>query len=122
MTSITDFVDENQRVNVGKYRQALRDAGEACNSCNGFISHPNGSPTVCYNCRTLSSREQMANDQCVRCPNCGHEFNVWQHTDYYLLWDSGTHPVECTECNTQFDIQTQITYTFVSPAMKDHNG
>ena len=63
MTSINDFVDENQRVDVGKYRQALRDAGESCNSCDGYISHPNGSPTVCYNCRTLDTREQMVNSQ-----------------------------------------------------------
>lgn len=122
MTSINDFLDENNRVNWGAYRQAQRDAGESCNRCDGFIAHPNGNTTVCYNCRTLDSREKMPDSQYVRCPKCSHEFNVWDNTDYYMLWDAGHHPVICTECDTEFDIETRVTFTFISPAMTGHDA
>jgi len=51
----------------------------------------------------------------IRCPKC----KVAAHSvdGYYVfeVHDEGTHDVYCPRCRHGFDVETEITRTFVSP-------
>lgn len=97
--------------------QARKDKGEICQrkGCNGFMLWPKGHPQTCDNCKNIDAPKELHHPGDVRCPKCGYHWRVGDGDDYEV-YQEGTHDVTCPDCETEFEVTTWVSYTFVSPA------
>jgi hypothetical protein len=101
------------------YRGAQVAAGEVCQKCHqhifSFFGIPTAGPRLCGECKALAEDAGEVNSSSyVRCPACGHQmgtngFDGELHSD-------GTHDVSCGECDHDFEVTTNVSFSFESPA------
>lgn len=65
--------------------------------------------------RTTKKIGEVSHGDYIRCPACGSRIVVHDGDSYELLSD-GEHEVMCNECEFEFEITTDVTYAFTSPA------
>ena len=53
----------------------------------------------------------------LRCPDCGHLFSAEDYNDA-TIFTSGLHDALCPKCGGDFEIETAISYSWVSPPKK----
>lgn len=91
--------------------------GKICqrNGCNRFVMWSKGVPQTCEDCKRLDKPEELHHPSDVRCPKCGHHWRIGDGDDYEV-YGEGTHDLTCPECETDFEVTTWVSHTFVSPA------
>ena len=94
------------------------DGFEKCIDCRGLIITPGPSPDGrCFDCREAhDDDEAICLNKNVRCPACRNYFDP-HASEYYTLLEYGDHDVICPECDYEFEIETNIEWSFDSPAM-----
>lgn len=102
-------------------QKARRDAevanGHVCRRCGAWIfrwKYP-GHPQECVDCMATASDEECTHSSFLRCPACGHQWDWCDHAPDDLL-EEGKHPVDCPECEFEFEVITRVQYHFTSPA------
>jgi len=88
--------------------------GELCQLCGRLIIWSKGHPQTCTACQDLDKSEELHHSSSVRCPYCGHHWDVGDSDDYDL-YKEGQHDVTCSRCEKDFEVSTSVTYTFQSP-------
>lgn len=116
MISYQDYKDENGNINWKAYYQAQRDNGEKCYKCGEFIYPNKGYMSLCYDCQQLERCSGEVDAKSIRCPNCKTIFNPYDEEMYDLLND-GEHDVQCPHCDEEFEISTEVEYSFTSPPL-----
>lgn len=114
---IDDYEGPNGTVDWQAYRKASIENGEKCRDCGAFIMSPSGHPSWCYDCNDARSNTgEINHNRMVRCPACRYMWAPGEHDDYELLSDE-EHEVNCYECNHEFTITTNVSYSFDSPPL-----
>lgn len=98
------------------YRKAQVANGERCSLCDSFIAMPSGKVSVCYHCKDIGDEEELTHHKFIRCPKCKGTFDPYENETYDVLED-GEHDLICPSCDHEFTITTQVSYSFVSPAV-----
>ena len=111
--SYTDFKDEKGNINWNALESARRASGESCRECGAFRLFATG-PGLCGECDGIRGTEETEHRSRIRCSHCGHVQEA-VGADDYERYAEGEHSVTCAECNEDFEIQTHVRYTFVSP-------
>ena len=116
-----DYEKEDGDIDWSSYRAAEIANGERCKKCNSYISFPKGCPGECYECKNILKDEELSHDTFIRCPYCK---NTWDpsNDDDGSIWSDGEHNVWCSECDKDFEMSTHVSFTFVSPKIKDENN
>ena len=60
--------------------------------------------------------DKYYSDDQVRCPKCGYLMPVCG--DLNSLFVEGKHVVGCDNCEHEFETNTLVAYTFISPEME----
>jgi len=60
-----------------------------------------------------SSIDFWCNDS-PKCPHCGDDFNIQDAEAWHLYSDDDTHQVECPSCDLEFNVTTNVKYTFTT--------
>ena len=101
------------------YRNAQKNNGEICTSCGAFIVRlfkDTGHPDRCESCKAIdTNKEEVTHDSFIRCPACGETMNVMD-MECGDLYQDGEHGVCCNSCEQEFEIITNVSYSFKSPA------
>lgn len=94
--------------------EARKAKGEVCqrNGCNRHVMFSSGIPGTCSECLALDDPDELHHSGEIRCPKCGHHREIGDDGELYA---EGTHEVTCSKCNFEFEIETWISFTFVSP-------
>lgn len=93
-----------------------------CQTCKGryitfvpagrFHRADNG---FCDDCDAMhSTTDEVESKSVTRCPACG-EVHIVDYGD--RLYEEGEHEIYCGHCDNQYPVRTEVSYTFVSPAM-----
>lgn len=121
MTDIDKYKDEKGNVNWKAFYQAEIDDGEVCSGCRRYIyriSTPTG-PQKCHSCKALDdNKDEVRHESMIRCPSCGHQTDIINDCSEAAEYDEleeGEHAVTCEKCELEFDIKTEISFTFTSP-------
>jgi len=117
MISFKDFVQEDGGINWDAYNEAGKNAGERCVKCNGVITYPKAPRSLCVMCKSIDDDAEFNHDVFVRCPECRATQNVNSDCDDGEIYESGYHTIDCSECETEFDFETRISFSFASPKM-----
>lgn len=103
-----------------KLEDALK-SGDACTKCHvGIYRYSYNTviaPALCYECKKLGDPEEIDHARLIRCPKCRHTWNI-NDVDGYDHYAEGEHKVECLECEHEFGIVTEVSYTFTSPELE----
>lgn len=101
------------------------ERGVYCRTCGGYISliNPPGHPRDCYYCEDLGKAEPTRDNPRVRCPACGHHWDGrfgegrYQHgrIDLDDVRDDERIGATCPECEHEFKVLVNVTYSFDSP-------
>jgi len=119
---INDFDNPDGSTDWNAYRKAKKTNGEECTECGRYILFGKGYPDQCSDCKEAKEgRGDLDHDRLVRCPKCRNMWDPWDAEDYDLFND-GTHDVCCTECDHEFEVETQVSYSFRSPAMEEDDA
>lgn len=103
------------------YRNAQIRSGERCCLCGEYLFFGGaGFPRLCQDCEDLDKPDELSHDHLVRCPKCG---GYWEPigSDEPELFGDGEHKVWCGDCGHTFEISTQVSFRFCSPAMEKCN-
>lgn len=101
------------------YRKAQVANGEKCYRCGGYIMTLGlrGHRVLCYDCREMDSRkDDVRHENLIRCPKCRHQWPAVGDDDYEN-YSEGSHAVTCPECEYEFSIETNVSYSFTSPEL-----
>ena len=95
-----------------------------CRQCEGYYHYPpllaglcglEAKPDTgyCGECRIMrDDPAEVMHDHLIRCPACGH----MKRPDFETpVWTEDGGDVWCEECDSDFHVETSITYTFTSP-------
>lgn len=99
------------------YDAARRANGEICRNeeCDNCVFLGAGDPPrECAECKEAKEADEWTADARIRCPNCGHIWEVWVE-ERGELYEEGIHEVDCSECDTRFKLSTQVSFAFTSP-------
>lgn len=101
-------------------RQRVAD-GTLCSRCGRYAnllsSDVPGYERLCYDCKNLrDDADEVSSDNDVRCPECGHIQEAVADCDDSDRYAEGEHSVTCSECEHEYTIETQVSYSFTSPA------
>ena len=116
MTSIQDFKNEEGKVDWDALYKAEVAAGERCSRCGVWIfPAKRPGPTLCRDCEMLNTDlGEVSHEKLLRCPHCRDVSAI----DWELgIFSEGTHTVYCMACDQEFEIETEVTYVFTSPAV-----
>lgn len=114
---IADFTKDGETDWQG-YRKAQLDSGERCRLCDDIIVFgPRGAPRLCVSCQDLAEPEEMYHEKFIRCPKCGHHWEPYSCEEPELFGD-GEHEVSCSQCGHEFEVSTEVSFCFYSPAME----
>ena len=117
MISIEAYTNDEGRTDWEAYRAAQLQAGEYCMSCGAGIVFPKGQPTTCGECRWMAAEEgEVCHGGRLRCPACRHQWDVADF-DVFDLYEEGRHEIMCPECEHEFTVSTDVSYTFTSPGV-----
>lgn len=107
----------NGRYDYAAYDLARVQNGDFCSSCLSWLVAPKGFPELCYDCKSMKEDlDEVSHDEYLRCPFCREEEEVCYMEDYSLYQD-GPHEITCTNCGKEYEITTNVSYSFVSPAI-----
>lgn len=110
-----DFRDAAGAIDWRAFRRARLENGEICEKCGESIVYPCGYRTICLECKDLALDGEVSHGSRVRCPRCGATWDP-HDADCYHVFGDGEHEVCCIECDHDFTISTDVSYTFTSPA------
>lgn len=48
------------------------------------------------------------------CPYCNNEFDIDKNEAYFLYAEDDFHELQCGNCEEEFWVRTNVTYTFTS--------
>lgn len=116
MISFNDYKKPNGDIDWAAHEAALVAAGEVCSQCGTYIirlfGKPSG-PTLCGSCKALiEDNDEVSSGSFVRCPACGNQMDACEPE----LYEDGSHDVTCDECDHEFEVETNISFSFTSPA------
>ncbi len=113
-----DFKDADGGIDWKAFQKARLENGEVCESCRDSIVYPRGHRASCLDCEDLSLADEVSHGSRIRCPKCGA---VWDphEAENYDVFEDGEHEVSCQECDCDFTVSTDVSYTFTSPAKLD---
>lgn len=119
MLKMDQFIDEKGMFDLKKMREAQAAIGEICSNCWGLLIenliNPPAipAPKLCVSCDNLAnSDEEVMSDTFVRCPKCKEQISG------RTFGGDGHYFVKCRKCNNEYEIKTDVHYTFTSPAME----
>jgi hypothetical protein len=107
---------------LGISASSARSPASRCNLADGGLSSPKDTrhyPTLCGDCQTLqSSRNEVTHRSLIRCPGCGTTRAVEE------LFQEGEHSVCCWNCELDFTVVCEVSYSFRSPKriLEDYSG
>lgn len=114
MISSDSFKDAEGNVDWKALKTARIINGEICYSCGSIIIREIGCKSLCVDCKALETdKDEVRHDSQIRCPKCKHIEDV-VHLEDYEIYGEGEHSVWCSECDTEYEISTTVTYTFTS--------
>ncbi len=114
---LSSFEKEDGSIDWAGYQKAKIDNGERCYQCSSFILFANGYKRLCARCNEMQSIEGMVtHNNRVRCPKCRKEMGV-QDYELYELYEEGEHLISCQNCDCDFNVETEVNYTFKSPEL-----
>ncbi len=121
MANFKDFEDDKGKVDWTAYHKRRKDIGEECFECGRLIHLDGidapGHPEKCRDCNDMSvDKEEVTHEDFIRCPACRNQMRIIGGNDFDC-YDAGEHEIMCDECEFEFEITTDVTYTFTSPAM-----
>jgi hypothetical protein len=121
MINPDDFKKADGYIDWDACNKARVEAGEKCYKCGGFIvsfSNKNKSRQLCSQCESLEEKDEVDHDSLIRCPKCKASWDISEHEDYHL-YEDGEHDVTCYDCNHEFKVTTNVSYSFTSPELLD---
>jgi uncharacterized C2H2 Zn-finger protein len=105
--------------------EELRDVadGTRCFRCKAYLpgwglSSKPGYKKACYECAQIDTPDEVRNCKFIRCPKCGHSFNPFDGDPGDFSNDilrDGESDVICGQCDHQFEVTTNVSYTWDSP-------
>jgi hypothetical protein len=100
MIRIADHIGPDGRVDWDAYRAAQRANGDRCFVCGAMILFGPGHLDRCNACKAL---DEDRDEVTVR--------------EEYDLFQDGTHELACDECGHEFEVTTDVSYSFRSPEL-----
>ena len=117
-TKFADYKKADGSIDWSAYKKAQLDNGEICSSCRGYItSVGTGKHQHCFACKELRAGvEDASHNTLLRCPHCRH----LEFVDYERgLHEEGSHSVSCSECDSDYNVETRVTYSFTCSKSED---
>lgn len=112
--SFGDFRDENGDVDWKLYDEYRVSVGLRCKTCNDLMWEISGYPRDCGECRSLKEEDAgLSHSSMIKCPHCKSIMDVYEN-DYHELFEDGTHSIYCMNCDEEFQIRTDVSFTFNS--------
>jgi ssDNA-binding Zn-finger/Zn-ribbon topoisomerase 1 len=116
MIDVDKFKDSLGKVDWKALREAEVAAGEHCRECGWLIYPPKGRPSLCHKCRDLrEDKGEVDHQSRLRCPKCRHLWNVDREDGD--IHSEGSHEVCCPECEHEFEVVTNVSYSWESPKL-----
>lgn len=116
MISIAAFTDATGKIDWEALRRAEIEAGESCYQCRGMIFPPKGRSSLCNPCRLMREEEgEVDHGSRLRCPKCGHLWKVEREEGD--IHSEGSHEVCCPECDHEFEVVTEVSFSWRSPGL-----
>ena len=122
MISMDDYKKPDGKIDWSAFHKARVNAGEICSICHAFILRfasrsAAAAPQLCSDCKAMTeTSEPVGHDKYIRCPKCAAHFDPYE-LEMYRCFRDGSHGVQCQACNHDFEIQTEVSYRFSSPAL-----
>jgi uncharacterized C2H2 Zn-finger protein len=116
---MSDFEDKKGKTDWNAYHKAQEEAGERCPKCKAFMLglFKKSSKSFCQSCISLISDEKTVDHHIfVRCPKCQMTMDVYYY-QFENLHMEGEHKIMCQECEHEFEVTTEVQYTFTSPEL-----
>lgn len=111
-----DFTAPNGDFDHVAFRAARVLNGECCIDCESWIWTPPGHCVKCGDCQALDGADEVTHDDYIRCPKCRASFDA-VGDDNYELYGDGEHDVACPTCDHEFEVCTNVSYSFTSPEL-----
>jgi len=115
ITSLESFKLANGNYDWTAYRAAQKANGEICTDCGAYTVWGKGHPDRCGDCKRLEEPGETTHHSLIRCPKCGHQMEIGS-CELGELYEDGSHDVSCQNCDHDFEVSTQISFSFTSPA------
>lgn len=120
MVNSDDFKKEDGYTDWEAYHKAEEDAGERCYKCGAYNFFASGSKRLCGQCSKIEESDKFDHDSFVRCPKCKRTWNPGEEDDYEVYAD-GQHDICCGECGHDFEVSTNVSYSFESPELLEED-
>lgn len=75
---------------------------------------------LCEDCYRANDREEFISSRGVRCPRCGRVDR--DDLGEMGIYDEGNHTVLCDSCDHEYEVETELSITWTSPALAHHEG
>jgi len=117
-----DYRGTDGNIDWSLYYKAQKDAGETCYECGQYIVNVLKRDFIphrqkCKNCESMESDpREISHHSFIRCPKCKATMIV-SDLESYRLYNDGEHEIMCQECEHEFEIRTDIEYSFNSPEL-----
>jgi hypothetical protein len=106
---------------VKREDEEKRQSGEKCCMCGEYIVclRPPGYSQRCWKCKQLDGQGDVRDNRYIRCPKCRHSWNSFGDDCSFenSVFEEGDHDVSCPSCEHRFEVTTNVTYSFDSPAL-----
>jgi hypothetical protein len=114
MISFTEF-EKDGKVDWKAYHEAQTNAGERCCECGTYISCFGAKgPSRCGDCKMADTEAgEISHSSRVRCPFCKRMMEAHD----LEIYGEGDHSVTCFDCQKDFTVNAEISFTFSSPAL-----
>lgn len=121
MVDFDDYKDDKGNTDWTAYHKAKVKIGEECLKCGKLIHLEGidtpGHPEECRDCKELCTEDgEVTHNDFIRCPACRNQMRIMGGDDYDS-YGEGEHEIMCDGCEFEFEITTEVTYTFTSPAI-----
>jgi uncharacterized protein YlaI len=122
MIKMEDYRSKDGNIDWSSYYKAQTDAGEKCYECGKYIFNMFKRDYIarrekCKECNLLETNSDEVNHHSfIRCPKCRATMNI-HNFESYELHNDGEHEIMCQECEHEFEIRTDIEYSFSSPEL-----
>lgn len=118
MIGLDKFTDATGKVDWEGLERARTDVGERCYECGSLVYPEKGCRALCRRCGDLHEDEGEVNHTSrLRCPKCGHLWNADREESE--LYGEGSHEVCCRVCEHEFEVVTEVSYSWRSPALME---
>lgn len=102
--------------------KAKQATGENCYRCGSWILTIGKAPgfrRLCYDCKQVDGEGELINSKFIRCPKCRHSWGPFDSEDSFeqRIFDDGPHDIYCPHCEHEFEISTNVSYSFNSPEL-----